>query len=86
MANTKTAKKMIKVHERRRQRNQRVKSQVKTAIKKALQSVQESTGDATDEARAAMSMLDRAVAKGIVHKNRAARKKSRLFKKLNPTG
>lgn len=83
MANTKSAKKAIKVHERRRARNQMVKTKVRTFLKRANQAV---TGDGEEKAEAvknAISQLDKAVAKGIVHKNTAARKKSRLMKKLN---
>ena len=84
MANTKSAKKAIKVQERRRARNQMVKSQVKTSLRRANEIV---TGQSQDEAKAqvvkAVSALDKAVAKGVVHRNQAARKKSRLMKKLN---
>lgn len=83
MANTKSAKKSIKVQERRRARNQMVKTKVRTFVKRANQAV---TGDESEKAeavKAAISQLDKAVAKGIVHKNTAARKKSRLMKKLN---
>lgn len=83
MANTKSAKKAIKVQERRRVRNQMVKTKVRTFLKRANQAV---AGDDSEKAEAiknAISQLDKAVAKGIVHKNTAARKKSRLVKKLN---
>ncbi len=84
MANTKSAKKAIKVQERRRARNQMVKSQVKTSLRKANEGV---AGSSLDEAKAsvvkAVSELDKAVAKGVIHKNQAGRKKSRLMKKLN---
>lgn len=84
MANTKSAKKAIKVQERRRARNQIVKSKVKTSLRKANEVV---AGEGQEDALAivtkAMSELDKAVAKGVIHKNQAGRKKSRLMKKFN---
>ncbi len=84
MANTKSAKKAIKVQERRRARNQMVKSKVKTSLRRANEVV---AGEGQDDALAivtkAMSELDKAVAKGVIHKNQAGRKKSRLMKKFN---
>ena len=84
MANTKSAKKSIKVQERRRVRNQMVKTRVRSAFKRAQHAVSENdTDQAKAEVTKAISEMDKAVAKGIVHKNTAARKKSRLMKKLN---
>ncbi len=82
MANTKSAKKRIRSNERKRVRNTMYRSRVKTAVKKAEQSIFAGT---MDEAtiREAISTLDRAAGKGILHKNNAARRKSRLMKKLN---
>lgn len=84
MANTKNAKKAIKTQERRRVRNQIVKSQVKTSLRKANDLV---TAKDADNAKVrvikAISTLDKAVAKGVIHKNQASRKKSRLMKKYN---
>ncbi len=83
MANTKSAKKAIKVQERRRVRNQMVKSKVRTSIKRARAVLEDGSGDATTQVLKAVSELDKAVSKGIIHRNQAARKKSRLMKKLN---
>ncbi len=84
MANTKSAKKSIKTQERRRARNQVVKSKVRSSLRRANQSV---VGAQSDDAQGlvikAVSELDKAVAKGVIHKNQAGRKKSRLMKKLN---
>ncbi len=84
MANTKSAKKAIKVQERRRARNQMVKSRIKTSMRKANEVV---AGGGQDDGLAivtkALSELDKAVAKGVIHKNQAGRKKSRLMKKFN---
>ena len=86
MANIKTAKKMILVHERRRKRNVSVRTRVKNVFKSALATV--SAGEAKAEElqnslSAAASAIDKAVAKGIIHKNKAARRKSRLARKIN---
>jgi small subunit ribosomal protein S20 len=83
VANTKSAKKSIKVQERRRVRNQMVKTRVRGAFKRAQHAVSENDSQAKDEVTKAISAMDKAVAKGIIHKNTAARKKSRLMKKLN---
>ena len=83
MANTKSAKKSIKVQERRRVRNQMVKTRVRSAFKKAQHAVSENDSEAKADVTNAISEMDKAVAKGIIHKNTAARKKSRLMKKLN---
>ncbi|MCS6882968.1 MAG: 30S ribosomal protein S20 [Oscillochloridaceae bacterium] len=82
MANTKSAKKRIRSNERKRQRNVMYRSRVKTLIKKAELSIYSGT---PDEAlvREACSTLDKAAVKGIIHKNNAARRKSRLMKKFN---
>ncbi len=85
MANTKSAKKAVKVNERRRLRNQSARSAVKTAFRKAHESLK-STAKAkekTEAVVAAVSAIDSAASKGIIHANTAARKKSRLAKKLN---
>lgn len=83
MANTKSAKKSIKVNERRRVRNLAVRSSVKTAVKKTIEAIKSPTADAEKAARAAYSTIDKAAVGGILHKNAAARKKSRLARRLN---
>ncbi len=79
MANIKSAKKRILVAEANRQRNVAVKSAIKTALKKALVLAE---GDDKDALNSAISnvykLCDKAVSKGVLHKNTAARKKSRL--------
>lgn len=80
MANTKSAQKRIRSDEKKRVRNQAYKSQVKTAIKKA--ETQIFGGDDNAEAvREAIRLLDKAANKGIIHRNNAARRKSRLVAK-----
>ncbi|HMO56706.1 MAG TPA: 30S ribosomal protein S20 [Roseiflexaceae bacterium] len=82
MANTKSAQKRIRANERRHLRNKSYRSRVKTLIKKAEQTIFAGKPDAA-AVRDAMSTLDKAAVKGIIHKNNAARRKSRLAKKLN---
>ncbi|NDD26872.1 MAG: 30S ribosomal protein S20 [Proteobacteria bacterium] len=83
MANTKSAKKSIKVNERRRVRNQAARSAVKTAVKRTVDAVKKNVEEGKTIANAAFSVIDKAAVKGIIHKNTAARKKSRLARKLN---
>ena len=83
MANTKSAKKAVKVHERQRLRNQSVRSAVKTAFRKANEAIKRKVGEADKSVGVAHSAIDKAAVKGIIHKNTAARKKSRLALKLN---
>ncbi len=79
MANIKSAKKRVLIAEANRQRNVAFKTSIKTAIKKALALATESDKDALNSAISNVYKLcDKAVSKGILHKNTAARKKSRL--------
>ena len=82
MANSASAKKRIRSNERKRQRNVMYRSRVKTLVKKAETSIFSNT-PSTDDVREALRSLDKAAVKGIIHKNNAARRKSRLMKKLN---
>ena len=82
MANTKSAKKRIRSNEHKRLRNQMYKSRVKTMIKKAEQAI--FSGSPSEEAlREAVRTIDKAAVKGILHKNNAARRKSRLMQRFN---
>jgi small subunit ribosomal protein S20 len=83
MANIKQQKKRILQNEKRRQRNIAVRSRVKTYVKKAETSLQAAGAETTDAVRAAIVELDVAARKGVLHSKTAARKKSRLMKKLN---
>ena len=81
---TKSAEKAARVSTRRAQRNKSVRSQVKTNITKAEKLIYTGELDAAREAVAeAVSSLDKAAEKMIIHGNNAARRKSRLLKKLN---
>ncbi|MDP3486664.1 MAG: 30S ribosomal protein S20 [Bacillota bacterium] len=77
MANTRSALKRIKTSLKRNLRNRMVKSSVRTAVRKFQDSVN------VESLRGAISALDKAVSKGVFHRNTAARKKSRLTLKLN---
>ena len=85
MANTKSALKQIRVSERKLQRKRPIKTRVKNALGKAVTSIAGNAGaEATLEAvTEAISQLDRAASKGVIHPNNAARRKSRLMKRLN---
>ena len=84
MPNTRSATKQVRVQERRRLRNQSVRSATRTFVRKALEAIQDGESSATaDSIRSALGALDRAAKKGVIHPNNAARRKSRLMKKLN---
>jgi small subunit ribosomal protein S20 len=81
LANTKSSEKRIRSNERKHLRNQMYRSRVKTMIRKAEEAI--FAGQPSEEAiRLAMSTLDKAAVKGIIHKNNASRRKSRLALKL----
>ena len=84
MANIKSSKKRILIAERNAERNTSFKSSIKTAIKRALALATSEDKDALANAVSKVYKLcDKAVSKGILHKNTAARKKSRLVIALN---
>lgn len=79
MANIKSAKKRVLIAEANRQRNVAFKTSIKTAVKKALELAASEDKEALNSAVSKVYQLcDKAVVKGILHKNTAARKKSRL--------
>ena len=82
MPNIKSAKKRVKVIAVKTARNKANRTALKTEIKKANAAI--ASGENTVEAvRLAQKKIDQAVAKGLLHKNTAARKKSALAKKAN---
>ncbi|MBF9070327.1 30S ribosomal protein S20 [Streptacidiphilus fuscans] len=84
MANIKSQIKRIKTNEKARQRNKAVKSSLKTAIRKTREAVEAGDFAKADElARVASRELDKAVSKGVIHKNQAANKKSALATKVD---
>ncbi len=83
MANTSSALKEIRKNARRRSRNRVVRVATRTRVKQANQAVAAGEIALSETAvRQAMRALDKAAEKGIIHKNNAARRKSRLIKKL----
>ncbi len=83
MANIKSAKKRVLVSEANYQRNKSYRSALKTALKKADAAIEAKSADAADTVKVAVRKLDQAGAKGIMHKNAVARKKSQLANRLN---
>lgn len=84
MANHKSALKRIRSSEKRRQRNRIVRGSTRTSIKKARLGIAGKDMAAAEAAvHEAVSALDKAAAKGVIHKNSAARRKSRLMRQLN---
>ena len=80
MANIKSQIKRNLQNEKRRLRNKAVRSELKTRVKSAVTAV--GTDDQAAATRLAIKKIDKAAAKGVIHKNAAARKKSRLVKRL----
>ena len=84
MANIKSQKKRNITNAKRAERNKATKSELKTRVRTATATIGE---DGNDEAvRIAVKRLDMAAAKGIIHPNQAARRKSRLMKRVNAAG
>ena len=81
MPNIKSAKKWVRASEKRRRRNLEVKTRLKTAFKKAS-----APGASPELARSASAAYDKAAARGIIHRNKANRKKSRLAKQAAKKG
>ena len=88
MANTRSALKRIRSSEKKRQRNRIFRSSARTYVKKARQLITEQgqTEESQAAVRQAISALDKAAQKGVIHKNNAARRKARLMKMLNQGG
>ena len=83
MPNIKSAKKCVLVNKTKQARNKSANSALKTAIKKANIALESNAADKEAVVLAAIKKIDQAAAKGLIHKNNAARKKSALAKKLN---
>ncbi|MGI6076585.1 MAG: 30S ribosomal protein S20 [Fastidiosipilaceae bacterium] len=82
MPNIKSAIKRVGVNQRKREVNKKIKSNLRTVVKKAHLAIDEGSDKATEQVRIAQKTIDKACAKGILHKNTAARQKSQLQKKL----
>lgn len=85
MPNIKSAEKRVAVSERNRLRNVAIKTGVKTAVKKVYDAITSKAGEEKiqEAVNNAYSRIDKAVSKGVVHKNTAARKKSRIAGHVN---
>ena len=81
MPNIKSAIKRVKVAEKADAANSQAKSAMRTTVKKAEQAIATGAENTQELVVAASKALDKAVSKGLIHKNAAARKKSRLAKK-----
>ena len=83
MANTAQARKRVRQANKARSRNASQKSNFRSSIKKVLKSLSEKNKDAcTADYKQAVSVMDKLVIKGLIHKNKAARHKSRLNKHI----
>ncbi len=83
MANIKSQIKRIRTNEKRRQRNLAVKSELKTLVRKTREAVEAGDKEAAIEAlRVASRKLDKAVSKGVIHRNQAANRKSKLARRV----
>jgi small subunit ribosomal protein S20 len=83
VANIKSQIKRNRQNEARRLRNKAVRSELKTRTKRALAAGQAGATDTDEQLRLAIKRIDKAAAKGVIHKNQAARRKSRLIARVN---
>ncbi len=82
MANIKSQIKRNKTNEKRRLRNKAARAEIKTRVKVAVAAAAETPEEAADALRTAVKRIDKAAAKGIIHKNQAAKRKSRLMRRI----
>jgi small subunit ribosomal protein S20 len=82
VANIKSQIKRNKQNEGRRLRNKAVRSELKTRQKRAITAAEQGSEDTVELTRLAIKRLDKAASKGVIHKNQAARRKSRLVKHI----
>jgi small subunit ribosomal protein S20 len=83
VANIKSQIKRIKTNEKARERNKAVKSELRTYVRKFREAVESgNVEEATVAMRTASRKLDKAVSKGVIHKNQAANRKSAISKRL----
>ncbi len=87
MPNTRSAKKRMRQNMKRRIQNKSVRARTRTQVKKARAALAEGElSEAQEAVRQAASELDRAVRKGVIHRNKSNRQKSRLMKRLAELG
>jgi small subunit ribosomal protein S20 len=82
VANIKSQIKRNRQNEGRRLRNKAVRSEVKTRVKRAVQAAEATPEESADTLRLAVKRLDMAAAKGVIHPNQAANRKSRLMRRV----
>jgi small subunit ribosomal protein S20 len=82
VANIKSQIKRNRQNEVRRLRNKAVRSEMKTRVKTAVRAAESGAEDTAETVRAAIKRIDKAAAKGVIHKNQAANRKARLMKRL----
>jgi len=82
---SKSAKKRERLTKKRTERNRSLESMLKTTVKKAQRAVAQKDEEALSNVREACRTIDKMVTKGVLHKNAAARKKSRLMRKASST-
>ena len=80
MANTRSAEKRNRQAQKRRARNTRVRTALRSSVKKARDAVAQGDPATKDSVHAAMRALDKAASKGVIHKNAASRRISRMAK------
>lgn len=83
MANIKSQIKRNRQNEKARLRNKKVRSEMRTRTKHAIAAAEAGTEDASDALRLAIKRIDKAASKGVIHKNEAARRKSRLTRRVS---
>ena len=83
MPNIKSAKKRVQVNAVRAARNKAANTELKTLLKKANNSIETNSEDKAEAVKVAIKKIDQACAKGLMHKNKAARKKSQIMRKAN---
>jgi small subunit ribosomal protein S20 len=83
VANIKSQIKRNRTNEAARLRNKATKSEIKTRIKTAVAAAAAGTETSAEDLRVAVKRLDKAAARGIIHKNQASKRKSRLIRRIN---
>ena len=83
LANIKSAKKRVLIAEKKNSKNTAQKSALRTSVKKARIAIEAKDENAAAAVKTASVDLDKAASKGLIHKNTAARKKSRMAKAMN---
>ena len=83
VANIKSQIKRIRTNEKARQRNKAAKAEVKTRIKAAIYTAESGAEDAAEYLQTAVKRLDKAAARGIIHRNQAANRKSALMRRAH---